>query len=356
MKKLLLFSFIAITLLFAGHKSAQAQLDLSDTLIYPTATTPIYENVGFTAFLRILNPGATYPADSTITVNLQLNGNTVATFGPVNFTADFQTGAQSTIIQINVPASALAGLGGQTATLCAVIDADGDTNPANDQSCQTLNIGAAATIDFGVTALSVYVDGNELTAGGTIEIGKTIDSAKVEITNFTSNAFSIGYALSYTFNIADSSVTFNVATGGFTANGTTTRTITNPIAFDGLPTTAGNYEICASVLAPNDSDPTNNSNCGTASEFTFEPPLSVTFLNNENQKPTLFMSGQDLIVQQTNFDFQNIEVINALGQSVKTSSLNNQSLVNLSSLPSGVYIVKLTGSKQQVYSEKIIKK
>lgn len=349
-----IFTFLAITVAFTfSAKNLKAQLDLADTLVYPDANAPLYENVDFTAYAQILNAGAVYPKDSALTLTFTLNGSTVSTFGPLNFTNDFQAGGTSQLIPVTIAGSNLFGLTAHTAKFCAIVTAQGDNNQTNDSSCVNLTVLPTPNLDFGVTDLSVFVDGNELKAGDEIQIGSAIDSAKVEITNFTTAMFAIGFPLRYQFNLGDSTTVFNATTNGFLANGTTTRVIANPIAFDGLPTTAGNYEICATTLVTNDANNANDGNCGTSSEYKFVSPTSITEIGIQAEL-NVNTFGNKLHINQNELNYTNLQLINMEGKVVLNQkiALNNQ--INVANLSAGVYMVFATGNNNGDFIQKIM--
>lgn len=353
MKKFFTQVSLLLASLLATSNYTQAQFDLSDSLFYPDANSPIYENVDFTAYVQIRNTGITYPKDSAIVIDITLNGTMVGTSGPLNFAADFAAGGVSQLVPINIDGSVLFGLTAHAATLCAEIKAPGDNNSANNSDCSNITVTPEPTIDFGVTSVTVYVEGNAVAPGEDIEIGKAIDSAKVEITNFTNNPFAVGFPIRYQFNLGDSSVIFNAVTPGIAANGTTTRVLTNPIAFDGLPTVAGSYEICASTLVTNDATANNNSNCGTASEFNFVSPAGISETAIE-EKYTIIQSQNNLTITQNEKHFNKLEIISITGQIVAEKSLKLTTQINLDNYNSGVYLVKLSGENNVTATQKIV--
>lgn len=347
MKKLVLAIITVLTLSF---NPIQAQVDLSDTLFYPTPATSLYEGIDFVAGFRILNPGPVFPSDSTVSVDITVNGTVVNTLGPVQFQADFPSGGQSQVLTLPVAGTSLAGSAGGTATICAVVNAQGDTNSTNDQSCQTVNIQATPTLDFGVTNVEVYVDGSLIPAGGDISRGSTIDSVKIEITNNTANELPVGFPISYQVQVGDSITPLAVTTGGFAANGTSIRLITNPAILDGLPT-SGTVEICATTTIAGDADNSNDSNCGASSStYTIVPPAGIEDAANaevkvEVRENTLFISQ--------NQEYSQVSLINMIGQEVWTNTLSENNRFDLSELGQGFYILSLTGDQENTYTEKV---
>ena len=66
----------------------------------------------------------------------------------------------------------------------------------------------------------------------------------------------------------------------------------------------------------------------------------------------------DLNIEMEQMTSGNIQILNSIGQSVKTYSFENQELIqlNISELPKGIYFVKLYDEEKQVAStRKVIK-
>lgn len=222
--------------------------------------------------------------------------------------------------------------------ICARVNLLDDTDPTNDEICNTYVRGGNMTNTMDLSFSSISITNPAIAAGDTYLVGSAVSEIELVVRNTGNTAWSGAITADLTAGGATSSISDTPPTA-IAAGGTYTITVSTT-DLPAFPTAAGNFQLCAALTVADD-DASNDNGCES---YIAADPANVADVNGMFIR-AYYAQGNLIIESQNARDEEmNLAVYSITGREVLNTVVrpnNNRIAIPFEAANSGIYILRL---------------